>query len=77
MTNVDDEIIMIEFFEWRSLWWYWSVCMIDLTNIESIYAHLAWDLFKSIYLFKIKSLDGKLSCRARKKGSLMRNYPVE
>jgi hypothetical protein len=82
MTNIDDEIIMSEFFAWISWWWWLSMCVIDLTNVDSIYAYFIWDLFE------IKSLDGKLSCRVRnvswweiilqsKNDSLTRNYLTE
>jgi hypothetical protein len=58
------------------------MCVIDLTNVESIYTY-----FIEIYL-KLSLLNGELSCRARKvdwweiilqskKSSLMRNYPAE
>jgi hypothetical protein len=82
MTNIDDEIIMSEFFAWISWRWWLSMCLIGLTNVELIYAHFIWDLFE------IKSLDGKLSYRARKipwweiilqnkKDSLIKNYLAE
>jgi hypothetical protein len=37
------------------------MCVIDLTDVESIYAH-SFEIYSD--LFEIKSIDRKLSCRA-------------